>query len=255
MLSSVRNAEPGQMANRRGWGRQNRYVGKQVGKYTLLKPVGEGRYGRCYLAYAPDETPVIIKRFKPCFFRKGKRNNSSEAIILSQLNHPGIPQLIDVICEKRFYAFVLEEKQGKTIEAMLFKEHYCFNDREIYRIGVQLLEMVKYLHDKGIVHRDIRIPNVILENETVSLVDFGLARWADGERYNFDSDLSYLGDLLLYLLYSAYSGEEKFRNRPWHEELPLSNEKKYFLKRLLKIEDPYKNTGEAADDFCRYFGV
>lgn len=230
-----------------------RYCSKQYGKYTIIKPVGEGRYGMCFLAHAEDNTPVIIKRFKPNIFKKNVERNAYEAIILSQINHDAIPKLLGVINEKGFYSFVLELKQGITIDDMLFKYKYSFRDVEIYNIGLQLIYIIKYLHQKGIVHRDVSISNVILDNDKIYLVDYGLARWVDDKRYSFDIDFSYMGEFFLYLIYSSYKREGKCKNKPWYEELPLSDEQKLFLSKLLRLEKPYENIAEVENDFMKAF--
>ena len=49
-----------------------KYCGKEYGKFTIIKSVGEGRYGMCFLAHSIDGTPVIIKRFKASIFKKNK---------------------------------------------------------------------------------------------------------------------------------------------------------------------------------------
>ena len=74
--------------------------------------------------------------------------------------------------------------EGKVFEDLLVKDRYKFSKGEIYRIGSQLLELIEILHNKNIVHRDIRLPNVILkENNELALIDFGLARIADNKKY------------------------------------------------------------------------
>ncbi len=200
------------------------YIGKQYGGYTLLKLIGEGRYGVCFLAESHNGTQVVIKRFKPSIFKKNKDKNMYEAVILSQLSHQAIPELLGVINENDFYGFVLEKKRGDTVQSLLFEKKYRFTKQEIYFIGYQLIDIIQYLHSHGVVHRDIRIPNVLVDNGIVYLVDFGLARWADNARYKYEIDFSYLGDFLLYLLYSTFSKQTK-RNLPWYEELSRLTDK------------------------------
>ncbi len=177
-----------------------KYCGKQYGKYTIIKSVGEGRYGVCFLAHPISGTPVIIKRFKPNILKKNKDKNAYEAVILSQIKHKSIPELLGVINEKGFYGFVLEFKNGCTVKDLLFKYKYKFTKKEFFNISIQLIEIIKYIHSNGVVHRDIRIPNVLINKEEVYLIDFGLARWADNNKYPYDCDFSYLGDFLLYLV-------------------------------------------------------
>lgn len=232
-----------------------KYCGKQYGKYNIIKFVGEGRYGMCFLAHSIDGTPTIIKCFKPNAFKKNKEKNAYEAVILSQLNHNSIPEILGVINEKDFYGFILEQKQGETIEAMLFKHKHSFNNIEIYNIGIQLIDIIKYLHCNGVVHRDIRCPNVLFDGNRVYLVDFGLARWSDNYKYPYDLDFSYLGDFLLYLFYSSFETKKKYKKLPWHKELSLTSKQKLFFKKLLGLEMAYKNIDDIEADFIKEFSV
>lgn len=228
-----------------------RYCGQRIGPYQLIACLGQGRYGVCFLAERDGET-LIVKRYKPGMFRRNREKNDYEARILSELQHPGIPRLLGIINEPDFKGLVLEAKPGVTLEAMLFKRKHRFGGAEIFNIGMQLIAILHYLHEHGVVHRDLRIPNVLLEGDRVSLVDFGLARWEDRQRYTRESDFSYLGDLLLYLLYSDYQSKNR-KKLPWYEELPLTAPQKTFLKRLLKLAEPYQNIEQVARDFQAAF--
>lgn len=229
------------------------YLEKQIDGYKVVCSVGEGRYGKCYFASSPSGSPVIIKRFKSKMLKKYKEKNIHEAVILSQLKHEKIPELLGVINNKGFYAFVLEFKPGKTIEEMLFKQNYTFNASEIYNIGFQLIEVIKYLHYNGVVHRDIRCANVLYDGNNISLVDFGLARWIDGKQYKCDIDFSYFGDLLLYLIYSTFEKPKKSKKHAWYEELCITCNQKLFIKRLLRLEPPYSDIIEVKCDYIKYF--
>lgn len=228
-----------------------RYIGRQYGDYTILGLAGEGRYGVCYTARSAEGAQVIVKRFKPSMLRKNREKNAFEAVILSQLRHDAIPELLGVISEKEFYGFILEQKPGVTVQSLLFEKKHRFTGPEIYSIGIQLIGIIQYLHINGVVHRDIRIPNVLIDGGRVCLIDFGLARWADGERYRYDVDFSFLGDFLLFLLYSSFVPHAS--GLPWHRELPLTCEQKTFLKRLLRLEQPYENIAAVKRDFIRAF--
>nr|WP_320025418.1 protein kinase [uncultured Acetobacterium sp.] len=175
--------------------------------------------------------------------------------MLSQLNDNRVPELLGIINEKNFYGFVLEYKPGNTVKDLLFKQNYKFSNEEIFNIGCQLINIIKYLHINHIVHHDIRTPNVLIDQETVYLVDFGLARWADPNQYPFDLDFSYLGDFLLYLFYSSYDTVKKHKQLPWFVELDLAPEQKLFLKRLLRLEETYKTIDDIETDFVRLFKI
>lgn len=229
-----------------------KWIGKTINNYKIIEKIGEGRYGICYLAVANENVPVVIKQFKPKIWRKNKEKNHYEAVLLSQIDHPAIPEFLGVINEKDFYGFIFELMPGITLEKLLFQQKIIFSNSDIFHIAKQLIDILKYLHHKGIVHRDLRIPNILLFHGQVSLVDFGLARWADNYDYKFDQDFSYLGDVLLYLHYSSFEKQGR-KSRPWYKELPLTKEQVYFYKRLLRLADPYSSILEVEHDFFLAF--
>ena len=145
----------------------------------------------------------------------------------------------------------MEFKHGCTVKDLLFKYKHKFTSEKFFNIGVQLIKIIKYIHGNGVVHRDIRVPNVLIDNEEVYLIDYGLARWADNNKYPYDLDFSYLGDFLLYLLYSSFQTKEKHKKLTWYKELTC--EQKLFLKKLLGIELTYENVEDIEMDFIKVF--
>lgn len=174
---------------------------------------------------------------------------------MSQLNHKNIPQFLGVINIKNFYAYVFEFIKGDTINHLLFEKKHKFSDKEIYNIGIQLIEIIKFIHLNNIIHKDISISNVILNKNEIFLIDFGLARQYEEGIYSYDIDFSHLGDFLLYLLYSSYEVRDNKRKLPWYEELPLKNNQIMFLKKLFGIEEKYKNIDQVLKDFIEVFQV
>lgn len=235
------------------WLNQIKYSGKRYSGYLIEKVVGEGRYGVCFLAHSRFGLQVIIKRFKSSLIKKGKERIAIEAIILSQISHANIPEFIGVVHEKNFYGFVLELKTGDTVESMLFKQKHRFSYEEIFTVGSQLINIITYLHENGIIHGDIHPSNVLIENGVVNLIDFGLSRRVDYIHYTFDIDFSYLGDFLLYLLYSTHMPLTG-KKCAWYNELNLSSDQNIFLKKLLRLEQPYDSITEVGYDFKRAFG-
>jgi len=228
------------------------YSGREFGGYTIEKAAGEGRYGICFYAHSGCGSRVIIKRFRPSFIKRDEERTAVEAVLLSQIDHHAVPKLLGIVNEKGFYGFILEEKPGDNVESMLFKQKHQFFRKEIFKTVSQLIDIIWYLHDKGIIHGDIRPPNVLIDNGVVYLIDFGLSRWVDYNRHTFDIDFSYLGDFLLYLLYSSFE-PKKCKKLAWYNELELLPEQKMLLKKLLRLEKPYENIGEVKDDFYRAF--
>ena len=184
--------------------------------------------------------------------RKNRQQNHYEAVILSGLSHPAIPELLGVINCRQGYYYVLEYKEGASLEEWLFKRRKAFSPEEIYRIGSQLFDILKYLHGRNVVHGDVSAANLLYDGEKLSLLDFGLARYADGRNIRFSIDYARTANVLIYLLYSGYSGKGDL---PWHEELPLSEVQRGFLRRMMEREDAFRDTAEAAEKFQKYFSI
>lgn len=225
-------------------------TGKKIGDYTVASCIGKGRYGVCFLALDPDGKKVILKKFRTRMWKKNKNANHYEAVILSGLEHPAVPELLGVINNRQGYYFVLEYKEGLTLEQWLFDRKKIFTSGEIYRIGSQMFEVLEYLHGRNVVHGDISVANVTDDGEKISLLDFGLARYADGENTRFSLDYARAANVILYLLYSGYEGKGR---RPWHEELPLTGEQREFLKKLLEPEKQFRDTGTVRHEFEKIF--
>lgn len=219
--------------------------------FKIVKTIGEGRYGICYLV-TDDKNLYIFKQLK----KKSNQENSLkiqyEEEILKTLKHEAIPGFVCKIKDGRLLGYVLEYKQGITLEAMIFKQKHIFTRNEIYYIGKQLINILDYLHGQGVVHRDIRVPNVLFNANRIYLVDFGSARWINNKKYKGEVDFSYFGDLLLYLYYTSFADNPK-KSKPWYEELNLSSKELVFLKKLMGIERRYKSINEVETSFEEIF--
>lgn len=223
--------------------------GSIIDDYRVLNYVGEGRYGICYLV-EKNSTKYILKEIKPKFFRKNPKKTKLEKEILSSLNHRNIPKMIKCVSNLNTYGYIIEYFQGKTVEDILFDDNHKFSYEDIYNIGLKLILIIEYIHSRNIVHRDIRIPNVILYENNVYLIDFGLARETNNN-YTFSEDFLRLGDFLLYLFYSCFN--DKVSNNPWYKELPFSLDEMAFFKRLFEINTSYKSILEIKTDFIKIF--
>jgi serine/threonine protein kinase len=225
--------------------------GQKIGNYTVEQVSGEGRYGICYLV-SDERQHYILKQLKRFVLKRSKAKAGYEQEVLSSLEHKSIPRFIRRIENEDLCGYLLEYKEGKTFEDLIHSEDRIFSACEIRNIGMQLVGILKYLHQSGIVHRDIRIPNTLYNNHKVYLVDFGLARPVDERKYRPDVDFAYLGDFLLHLYYTSH--EMKGKKTPWYEELSLRKEEMLFLKKLLGIDRRYRDIYEVEFDLLTIIG-
>lgn len=225
---------------------------RKAGEYTVEKRLGQGRYGICYLAKDSQNRPVVLK-----YFRQNTRKHywdyvQWEAVVLSGLSHPSVPEFLGVINEGRRYFFVLEYMPGDSLKSLLFQKHRNFSSEEIFQIGNQLLEVLLYVHSRSVVHGDMSISNVLYDGRQISLLDFGLSAYTGLRGLERDLDYACFGNLLLYLLYSGYRGEKR---GAWYEELPLTEGQKDFLKRLLGLKNRFTDTETVRKEFIRNFSL
>ena len=217
---------------------------EMVNGYTVLKLIGEGRYGIVYLVINERNEKYVLKQLKKETLSQTREKLFYEEQILKDLKSPKFPKFIGKYKNENGEGYLLEYIEGEVFEDLFVRDSYEFSKNEIYNIGSQLLELIEELQNNNVVHRDIRLPNVILrENKEVALIDFGLARYLDNKRYVKEMDYWYLGDFLINLNYSSYK-ETESEERPWFNELDLAFEEEIFLKKLMGIEDSYLSIEE-----------
>lgn len=224
-----------------------------ITEYKIEETIGEGRFGICYLV-SRGQKSYILKQLKRGMLKKAGAKARYEEEILKSLQHESIPRFIEKIEHEDFCGYVLEFKEGRTFEDIIYLDKHVFERQEIYSVGSQLVQILKYLHSRNIVHRDLRLPNTLYDGQQVNLVDFGLARWINDKKYTSDMDFAFLGDFLLYLYYTSFEFKGG-KKRPWYDELQLHQEERLFLKRLMGVEQRYSSIFEVEHEFHKTFEV
>ncbi|WP_373600876.1 protein kinase family protein [Paraclostridium bifermentans] len=213
--------------------------GEIISGYSIIKIIGQGRYGIVYLVENKNFERYILKQLKNNMLEETKEKLFYEQEILNKLNDSRFPKFISLI-EEEITGYVLEYIEGIVFEDLLIRKNYNFSKKEIYNFADQLLDIIELLHKNNVVHRDIRLPNVILKkNKELVLIDFGLARYIDNKKYVREMDYWYLGDFLIHLFYTSYYEESNDEEKPWYDELNLDEHEKLFLKKLMGIEPSY----------------
>ncbi|MFB4168162.1 serine/threonine protein kinase [Virgibacillus sp. JSM 102003] len=227
-------------------------------RYRVLHVIGAGSYGIVYLVKDLElELNKVVKQLRPSKRRNSKEVNlfNDELAVLSKLDHNRMPRLYEVFTTGGNYFYTMSFITGDNLEDLIFARHKIFQEKEALLFIEKLLVLVDYLHSRSIFHLDLRIPNMILKDEELFLIDFGLARQ---ENTNTLPDSHHLlklkqqdyydvGDVLLYLLYTSYSSKKK-KALPWTEELSLRKETVHLLKRLLRINEPYSDISDISVD-------
>ncbi|KAK3733489.1 hypothetical protein QZH41_019402, partial [Actinostola sp. cb2023] len=157
------------------WGQQD--------NYELVRKLGRGKYSEVFEAInITNDEKVVVKILKPVKKKKIKR----EIKILENLRGgPNIINLLDVVKDpvSRTPALIFEYVNNTD-----FKQLYqTFTDFDIRYYLYELLKALDYSHSMGIMHRDVKPHNVMIDHEkrTLRLIDWGLAEfYHPGQEYN-----------------------------------------------------------------------
>ncbi|KIK57429.1 hypothetical protein GYMLUDRAFT_75618 [Collybiopsis luxurians FD-317 M1] len=147
-----------------------------VGNYTLGRVIGEGAYGKVRLGtHRLTSTRVAIKQIP----KSMSASLTREIHHHRQLHHPHVTQMYEVIATESSIWIVTELCSGGELFDYLTEKGRLSEDETKFLFG-QLCLAVAYLHDKGIVHRDLKLENVLLDERCrVKLGDFGFTREFD----------------------------------------------------------------------------
>ncbi len=157
----------------------------KIGKYEVLDVLGKGAMGIVYKALDPDiGREVAIK----AIHFDGVRDSSEREDLIrrflqegraaGKLNHPNIVTIHEVGREGDLTYIVMQHIQGRSLQHVLDSGR-VFEPVEVDRLMIPLLRAVSYAHQNGVIHRDIKPGNILLDNDGVPhLVDFGVAKTA-----------------------------------------------------------------------------
>lgn len=213
-------------------------------EYVIIKELGEGRYGIAYLANNYKEEKVVVKQLKKNMLKKTREKLFYEQKILQSLDNQAFPNFIGRFKDNYREGYILEYFEGIDFEDLIVNDRCKFTKEDIYKVASQLLSLLEVLHKSNIVHRDIRLPNVIVKrNMELALIDFGLARFIDNKIYVPQTDYWYLGDFLIHLYYTGHNNIND-EDKPWFEELDLTSNEKIFLRKLMGLDAEYNNIQE-----------
>uniref|UniRef100_A0A915AGQ6 MAP/microtubule affinity-regulating kinase 3 n=1 Tax=Parascaris univalens TaxID=6257 RepID=A0A915AGQ6_PARUN len=148
-----------------------------IGKYKLLKTIGKGNFAKVKLAkHIPTGIEVAIK-----IIDKTALNPSSlhklfrEVKIMKQLDHPNIVKLYQVMETDQTLYLVMEYASGGEVFDYLVA-HGRMKEKEARAKFRQIVSAVQYLHQKNIIHRDLKAENLLLDSDmNIKIADFGFS--------------------------------------------------------------------------------
>ena len=190
--------------------------------YSIERVIGEGSYGRALLATDKKTNQlIVVKEISFANLTQQEKNDAlRETMILSLLNHPNIIGYRGSFIDKNIFHIIMDYADGGDLSEQI---ENCgadgFPEGKILNWFVQICLALKHIHDRKILHRDLKTQNIFLmRNGTVKLGDFGIAKVLDhttaftktsigtpyylspeicqGKSYNAKSDIWALGCVL-----------------------------------------------------------
>jgi len=157
-------------------------------RYHITKVLGEGGFGRTYLAADKDRfgEQCVLKEYNPNVkgtyaLNKSKELFEREAKILYKIEHPQIPKFRATFEQGKRLFLVQDYVEGQTYRALLdlrLANNRKFSQREIVKFFEQMLPVLEHIHSKGVIHRDISPDNIIYRksDRLPVLIDFGAVK-------------------------------------------------------------------------------
>lgn len=163
----------------------------QLGHYKILKKLGEGGMGEVFCAEDLKLGRKVALKILPAKFAEDAKRLGRflrEARLASTLSHPNVTHIYEVGEEKGLHFIAMEYVEGETLQERIRKAP--LENAAIVKIALQIGEALETAHAAGIIHRDVKPANIMLNARNhVKILDFGLAKQDWTGRQNID-DLS-----------------------------------------------------------------
>jgi len=243
---------------------------KNFDEFVIIEELGKGGYSIVYLVeHKKSGKRYAIKCAKRIKKGKDKSNRTlAEIKVLRKIKHPNIIRLKGWFEDKETIYLVLEYCPGKDMS--VFFKNKLPSLKDVNKIMLQLVNALKYCHDNNIIHRDIKLENILIDEKlNIKLTDFGLCAIKEddmeiftgqvgtvrytspelltGDGYNESIDVWDIGIVLFMLLTGKYPFDGKKKDKIFkriqykninYNKYDIHSIYKRYLKRLL-IKDPY----------------
>ena len=167
----------------------------KINDYKLYKLIGKGTFGEVYLTSNIDNSKVYATKRIEFNINSNKTSSKyliNEIEIMKELDHPNLIKLYNLLKTNNHYYLIMDYCNGGTLSSILNKYKLFFgkpfSQEIIQHFMKQIVDGLKYIHSKNIIHRDIKLDNILLNFDNIEdknnlnllsakikIIDFGLA--------------------------------------------------------------------------------
>lgn len=156
-------------------------IGQTLGQYRIIEQIGQGGMATVYKAYQPSLDRYVAAKVLPPYFAHEPgfaMRFTREAKAIARLNHPNILPIYDFGQEGDLSYIVMKYVEAGTLKDIMGRPLPLDLTANVLR---QIAGALEHAHERGILHRDVKPSNVLLdEGHWVLLTDFGLAKMVEG---------------------------------------------------------------------------
>jgi len=154
------------------------FRGQTLGKYKIVAPLGSGGFGAVYLArdtWIDKDVAVKVPHKQNLNFSELLR----EPRLLAALDHPNIVSITTAEKQENVFFIVMEYVEGHTLDDVI-TERGGLDPNVALDYALQIGQAVDHAHRQGVIHRDLRPPNVLVADSGVlKVADFGTSRFLE----------------------------------------------------------------------------
>jgi serine/threonine protein kinase len=154
---------------------------KKIGDYLLIKKLGEGTTAKVFLAKHEKTGELIaMKRIQIQLIARHKSNRAnlkSELYIMNKINHPNVMHCKEFYESDHHYYILMEYCNKGTLEFLRSAKRKQISERECMGYMRQIMQGFKVLRAYKVIHRDIKLENLLLHDDVLKISDFGVAKF------------------------------------------------------------------------------
>ena len=176
-----------------------------IESYRIGKKIGEGGFSEVYECES-DEGDFVVKKIKKSIITDidNLERINNEIFILSKFTHPNILRIKQVLNTTK-YLYIIMPYGGKPI----LIDNEILSEDQIGKYLYKLLICTKYIHERNVTHHDIKCENILIDDNKLFLIDFGLSEFGNNfECSKYCGSMGYMAPEILFSTpYDAFKAD------------------------------------------------